>query len=223
MSADHLNTILRGCDFAVHHADPRFPTGVVRILGVSSSGVGKVGVAAVRCGGANSRHTISAIRRCNSARFCRMLLTLLRSAPQAGQHSQEELRPRAPRAAPDHEGAQRPQRRQQRRQRRQRRRPHEAAARRPRAAAAAAARRRPGQAAGEAAASTLLADFARARSGVKLLCGGSIRVVPRSCNRIYGGITHIQRLARGRGAHSRRRVGGFVVGGFAGGFAFAAA
>ena len=52
MSADHLNTILRGCDFAVHHADPRFPTGVVRILGVSSSGVGKVGVAAVRCVGA---------------------------------------------------------------------------------------------------------------------------------------------------------------------------
>ena len=45
MSADHLNTILRGCDFAVHHADPRFPTGVVRILGVSSSGVGKVGKA----------------------------------------------------------------------------------------------------------------------------------------------------------------------------------
>jgi hypothetical protein len=49
MSADHLNSLLRGCRFGVHHADPRFPTGQVLFLGVSSSGVGKVGVAAIKC------------------------------------------------------------------------------------------------------------------------------------------------------------------------------
>ena len=48
MSADSLNNVLRGCDFQLRYADPRCETGRVRFVGVSSNGIGKVGVAAIK-------------------------------------------------------------------------------------------------------------------------------------------------------------------------------